>query len=368
MGLKAASMGTLGVTGGGFEEPGSLTTPDPVKLHKTLDALARAGVNHLAMEASSHGLEQHRLDGVKLTAAAFTNLTRDHLDYHGDAESYLYAKMRLFGEILRPGRAVVLNADECEALRDVEDLCWARGLRILTVGRAGDICLESSAPSARGQRLNVTFEGKRYEIDLPLIGGFQAMNALMAVGLAVVCGAEPATAFAALEHLVGVPGRLELVGYSPAGAPVFVDYAHTPDGLANVLAALRPHCGGKLGTGKLGVVFGCGGDRDAGKRPQMGEIAARMADRVWVTDDNPRTEDAAAIRRAILAACPGACEIGDRAEAIARAVESLAAGDVLVIAGKGHEQGQIVADQVLPFDDVVQVRGALAGVHDREGG
>jgi len=363
MGLKAASMGTLGVTGGGFEEPGSLTTPDPVKLHKSLDALACAGVNHLAMEASSHGLEQHRLDGVKLTAAAFTNLTRDHLDYHGDAESYLYAKMRLFGEILRPGRSVVLNADDCEALRDVEDLCWARGLRILTVGRAGDLRLEASAPSPRGQRLSVIFEGQRHEINLPLIGGFQAMNALMAAGLAMVCGAEPAMAFAALEHLVGVPGRLELVGHNKAGAPVFVDYAHTPDGLANVLAALRPHC-----SGKLGVVFGCGGDRDAGKRPQMGAIAARMADRLWVTDDNPRSEDAAAIRRAIMAACPGACEIGDRGEAIACAVESLAAGDVLVIAGKGHEQGQIVGNQVLPFDDVAQVRGALARLDDREGG
>ena len=355
MGLNAAALGTLGVVGGGAERPLSHTTPDPVALHRTLSELARSGVDHLAIEASSHGLDQFRIDGVRVTAGAFTNLTQDHLDYHGNAESYLAAKLRLFENVMAPGGAVVLNTDAPEAAR-VREICRARGHRVLSFGRGpGDLQLLDAVPANGGQRLAIAVEGRRHDVPLPLAGAFQALNALCAVGLVMACGGTADGALAALPALAGVPGRLQLVARHPGGAPVYVDYAHTPAALAAALEALRP-----LAAGRLVVVFGCGGDRDRAKRPVMGEIAAALADRAIVTDDNPRGEDPAAIRRAVLDACPGAREIGDRARAIRAAVGELGAGDVMVVAGKGHERGQIVGDRVIPFDDTEAVRAALA--------
>ena len=360
-GRRGACLGTLGLDGpAGVEWTGpAMTTPDPVALHAGLAALAGAGVDHLAMEASSHGLDQFRLDGVRLKAAGFTNLTRDHLDYHGDMETYLAAKGALFARVLADGGIAVLNADAPE-FPELALLCQIRGIRVLGYGYAGrEIKVRSVAALAHGQRLALEFLGRPVEIDLPLIGRFQAWNALCALGL--VLAADPAgevgPAVEALESLEGVPGRLQLVAHHPGGAPVIVDYAHTPDALETVLTALRPHA-----PGRLVVVFGCGGDRDRGKRPVMGEIACRLADRVIVTDDNPRSEVPEAIRAEILAAAGGASEIGDRRQAIRAAVRGLESGDLLVIAGKGHEQGQIVGAEVRPFDDAAEVRAAVAEV------
>lgn len=344
-GLGAGSLGTLGLSAPDLDRPGSLTTPDPVALHATLAELAANGVDYLAMEASSHGLDQHRLDGVAVTAAAFTNLTRDHLDYHGTLEAYFAAKVRLFSEVLRDDGVAVVNVDDPQAQRVLE-VVGRRGLKRVTVGRAGeDVRLLAAEADDKGQRLRLRVSGVEMVTHVPLPGDFQVANALVAAGLAIATGVTAARAVAALARLRPVPGRLERVA-SVQGGTIYVDYAHTPDALAAALAALRPLC-----CGRLWLVFGCGGDRDAGKRPEMGAIAAQRADRIVITDDNPRSEPAAAIRAAILAACPGAMEIGDRRAAIAHAIAALAPGDVLLVAGKGHEGGQIVGAQVLPFDD-----------------
>ena len=353
LGHAAASVGTVGVVSPKGEVYGSLTTPDPVTLHRMLDTLAGKGVTHLAMEASSHGLDQHRLDGVRVSAGAFTNLSRDHLDYHPTLAEYLNAKLRLFTDLVMPGGAAVIATGHEESAA-VEAAARARSLRIFTVGTGGDgIALKQARIDGYAQRLTLTHAGRDFATLLPLVGAFQIENALVAAGLAIVTGGDPARVIGELENLRGARGRLELVG-TRAGAPVFVDYAHKPDALAKALEALRPYV-----KGQLVVVFGAGGDRDTGKRPLMGEIAARMADRVIVTDDNPRSENPAAIRRAILDAAPGAIEIGDRGEAIRVSVAALRAGDVLLIAGKGHESGQIVGDRILPFSDHEAVAQAL---------
>ena len=352
-GVRAASMGTLGVVAPDGAVYGALTTPDPVTLHRDLDRLARDGVTHLALEASSHGLDQHRLDGVRLAAGAFTNLSRDHLDYHPTLDDYLGAKLRLFTDLLAPGQAAVVDADGDAAPR-VAAAARARGLEVTTVGRNGTgIRLLSAEPDGFATRIAVCHEGRDRALRLPLAGTFQVSNALVAAGLCIATGTAPDAAFAALGHLVGAPGRLERVG-ERRGAPIVVDYAHKPDALENVLATLRPYA-----PGRLIVVFGCGGDRDAGKRPMMGGIAERLADVVIVTDDNPRSEDPAAIRAAILAAAPGALDIGDRAAAIAHAVGMLGPGDALVVAGKGHETGQTAGGITLPFSDAAAVAEAV---------
>jgi UDP-N-acetylmuramoyl-L-alanyl-D-glutamate--2,6-diaminopimelate ligase len=357
LGFAAASVGTVGVMSPKGEIKGSLTTPDPVALHQLLDRLAGEGVTHLAMEASSHGLDQRRLDGVKLAAGAFTNLTRDHLDYHRTMEAYLAAKLRLFDTLLPEGASAVVDADQPDA-GPVANVAKQRGLKFFSVGRAGhDLKLVDVQREGFSQTLAVEAEGKRHAVTLPLVGDFQVANALVAAGLAVVTGAKAADALSALASLKGASGRLELVG-DKQGAPVFVDYAHTPDALENALEALRPYV-----RGRLAVVFGAGGDRDPGKRVLMGAAALEHADKIYVTDDNPRSEDPAAIRAAILAATPGAHEIGDRGEAIKRAIAELAPGDVLLIAGKGHETGQIVGDRTLPFSDQAAARAAL-GIHE----
>ena len=355
LGKQAASIGTIGLVSPKREVYGSLTTPDPVALHRSLDELAGEGVTHLAMEASSHGLDQRRLDGVRVAVGGFTNLSRDHLDYHPTLESYLDAKLRLFTDLIVPGGAAVIVADH-EHSAQVIAAAKQRGLRLLTVGTQGDgIKLLDSKIDGFAQKLRVAYAGREYTVKLPLVGGFQIENALVAAGFALATGGEPGAVFAALEHLKGAKGRLDLAG-ERNGAPVFVDYAHKPDALAKALEALRPYV-----TGRLVVVFGCGGDRDPGKRPMMGEIAAQLADRVIVTDDNPRSENPAAIRAAILKAAPGAVEIGDRGEAIWASVAELRRGDVLLVAGKGHETGQIVGQHVLPFSDHEAVAAALAG-------
>ncbi|MDX1580824.1 MAG: UDP-N-acetylmuramoyl-L-alanyl-D-glutamate--2,6-diaminopimelate ligase, partial [Alphaproteobacteria bacterium] len=290
-GYRAASMGTLGVIGDAALEGPGLTTPDPVAIHKALKALKEGGTEHLAMEASSHGLAQFRLDGVRIHAAGFTNLSRDHLDYHPTYDDYFHAKLRLFGDLLPPSGTAVINADS-HVYEDIADVCWGRGIRLLSVGQRGDLALDRQTPRPDGQDLGVRFFGRRFDIRLPLIGSFQASNALIAAGLIIAAGEEPEDVFAALPALRPVAGRMELVGRTEDGAAVFVDYAHTPDALENVLRALRPHT-----EGQLVVVFGAGGDRDSGKRPLMGKVAASLADRAYVTDDNPRTEEASHIRR-----------------------------------------------------------------------
>ncbi|MDB5508846.1 MAG: murE [Hyphomicrobiales bacterium] len=353
LGLPAAALGTTGVVGPSGATYGSLTTPDPVTLHRIVDDLAGQGVDHLALEASSHGLDQRRLDGLKLAAGAFTNLSRDHLDYHPDLDSYLAAKLRLFDTLLAPGAPAVINADSDVADRVIAT-ARARGLALFTVGAHGaDLALASVASEADGNRIVVRCGGRAHALRVPLAGAFMVSNALVAAGLCIATGSAPDDVLAALEHLEGAPGRLERVG-ERNGAPVFVDYAHKPDALEKVLEALRP-----LASSRLVVVFGCGGDRDQGKRPLMGEIAARLADVVIVTDDNPRSEDPAKIRAAILEAAPGARDIGDRRAAIAEAVAMLRDGDVLVVAGKGHETGQTIAGRTLPFSDHEAVRAAL---------
>jgi UDP-N-acetylmuramoyl-L-alanyl-D-glutamate--2,6-diaminopimelate ligase len=352
LGHKAASLGTLGVQAEGFPPRPSLTTPDPVDLHAALAELAGAGITHAAMEASSHGLDQYRLDGVRLQAAAFTNLTRDHLDYHADMQAYGAAKLRLFTELLAADGTAVVNADS-----DFATKVLAARPKALTFGRKGkDLRLVSATPEPHGQVLALEILGRAATVHLPLAGTFQAENALAALGLVIACGADPAAAAEALETLEGVPGRLQKVAEAATGAPVYVDYAHTPDALETVLKALRPHA-----SGRLIVVYGCGGDRDPGKRPQMGAIAETLADIAIVTDDNPRSEDPALIRRAILAAAPHAVEIGDRAQAIRHAVGLAKSGDVVVLAGKGHEAGQIIGTQVLPFDDAQEAFNAVRG-------
>ena len=353
LGSEAASIGTIGLVTPKEETYGSLTTPDPIELARTLDRLAEDGITHLAMEASSHGLDQHRIDGVRVTVGGFTNLTRDHMDYHATEEAYLDAKLILFERIVVPGGAAVVASDNTHADRVIAAAA-ARGLSVLTVGRnASGIRLVESAIDGFSQTLRLEHAGKAYRVRLPLVGAFQIENALVASGMAVTTGSDPAAVFHALEGLEGAKGRIELIGQRN-GAPIFVDYAHKPDALAKALDALRPYA-----KRKLIVVFGAGGDRDAGKRPLMGAIAAEKADSVIVTDDNPRSENPAAIRAAILAAARGATEIADRGEAIRRAVAALQPGDVLLVAGKGHESGQIVGDRVLPFSDHEAVAAAL---------
>jgi MurE/MurF fusion protein len=355
LGHPAASLGTLGLVKPGSKTYGGLTTPDPLSLHKVLRDLAIEQVTHCALEASSHGLHQRRLDGVRLAAAAFTNLSRDHLDYHANVDEYFAAKMRLFTTLLEPGQRAIIAADSDVAAR-VSAVCAGRGLQVMTVGAKGDTIRLISADRDGFSTLMKVAHGERtYTIRLPLLGGFQVANALVAAGLALAVGEAPALVFSALETLRGAPGRLECVGVRRE-APIFIDYAHKPDALEKALQTLRP-----LASRRLIVVFGCGGDRDPGKRSLMGEIAVRNADVTIVTDDNPRSENPASIRAAVLTRAPTAIEIGDRGIAIAHAVAMLDAGDVLLIAGKGHETGQIVGTLVLPFSDHEAVKMALAG-------
>ncbi|KQY99967.1 UDP-N-acetylmuramoylalanyl-D-glutamate--2,6-diaminopimelate ligase [Pseudolabrys sp. Root1462] len=345
LGYPAASIGTVGVVSPKGEIYGSLTTPDPVDLHRSLDELAGEGVTHLALEASSHGLDQHRLDGIRIAAGAYTNLSRDHLDYHPTLEAYLAAKLRLFSDLIAANGTAVINADDAHAPQ-VIDAAVKRGLKLMTIGESGDgIRIARVAIDGFAQRVTFAHAGETYDVKLPLVGAFQVYNAAVAAGLVIATGGKPASVFTALAKLTGAKGRLELAG-SYRGAPIFIDYAHKPDALDKALEALRPYA-----SGRLVVVFGAGGDRDPGKRPIMGEVARAGADRVIVTDDNPRSEQPGAIRAAILAAAPGATEIGDRAEAIRAGIAGLEAGDVLLIAGKGHETGQIVGGKVLPFSD-----------------
>jgi UDP-N-acetylmuramoyl-L-alanyl-D-glutamate--2,6-diaminopimelate ligase len=355
-GTKAASLGTLGLIAPGFAPGPGLTTPDPVTLAETLAGLARFGVSHAALEASSHGLDQFRLDGVRLAAAGFTNLTRDHLDYHGSEAAYRAAKLRLFEDLLHSGAPVVANADmDNTTLASLREIATRRGLEFHTVGEAGTMFrLLGTTPRPDGQVLLIEVDGVRREIALPLPGRFQADNALMAAGLATLLGQRDA--LDRLPALTGVRGRMELAARLANGAAVYVDYAHTPDALERLLSALRPHT-----AGRLHVVFGAGGDRDRGKRPLMGAAAARCADVAIVTDDNPRGEDPASIRAAVRTGCPCGREIGDREAAIAAALADLGPGEVLAVAGKGHEQGQTIGGVVIPFDDVSVVRRLVGG-------
>jgi UDP-N-acetylmuramoyl-L-alanyl-D-glutamate--2,6-diaminopimelate ligase len=357
LGHASASIGTIGLVSPKRTIYGSLTTPDPIALHRQLDEIAGDGVTHLAFEASSHGLDQFRLDGVRIGAGGFTNLTRDHMDYHPDVAHYLAAKLRLF-ELVAAGGAAVISADH-DCSQAVIESARARDLDIIAVGGKGDgagegIRLVEAVIDGFAQRLTLQHRGRSHAVRLPLVGEFQIENALVAAGLAIGTGSESKAVFAALEHLEGAKGRLERVG-ERNGAPIFVDYAHKPDALAKALQALRPYA-----KRKLVVVFGAGGDRDAGKRPLMGGIAIDNADSVIVTDDNPRSENPQAIRAAILGAAKGAKDIGDRAEAIRTAISGLQPGDALLIAGKGHETGQIVGNSTLPFSDHEAVAAALA--------
>ncbi|MCJ8309894.1 MAG: UDP-N-acetylmuramoyl-L-alanyl-D-glutamate--2,6-diaminopimelate ligase [Rhizobiaceae bacterium] len=354
MDQRVAMIGTTGVFAPGRSDYGSLTTPDPVRLHELLAELATDNVTHCSMEASSHGLDQRRLDGVKLAAAGFTNLGRDHLDYHADLGEYLAAKMRLFDTLMASGQPAVVFSDDPYS-DAVIAVCKERGLDLCTVGHKGSfLCLKRLEQHRYSQIGEIEHAGQIHRIELPLAGEFQMSNALVAAGLAITTGSDAASVLAALENIKGASGRLELIGQTADGAPAYVDYAHKPEALENVLEALKPYT-----TGRLIVVFGCGGDRDPGKRPIMGEIARRLADVVIVTDDNPRTENAADVRAQILAAVPEATEIGDRREAIEFAVSQMNAGDSLVVAGKGHEEGQIVGTQTLPFSDHQVVAQAL---------
>lgn len=355
-GFAAAMIGTTGVIAPGRNDYGSLTTPDPVSLHKLLAELAESGVTHAAMEASSHGLDQYRLDGVRLAAAGFTNLGRDHMDYHPTVEDYMAAKMRLFDGVLPKGSPAVIFADDAwsgQAIAAAE----AAGQEVLTVGRKGEYLTLKRVEHFRHKQIAEIHVGDAiFEVHLPLAGDFQIANALVAAGLAMSTGVGTKATMAALEKLQGASGRLELVGHTDDGALAYVDYAHKPDALENVLTSVRPFT-----TGRIIVVFGCGGDRDKGKRPIMGEIATRLADVVIVTDDNPRSEVPATIRSEIMAAAKGAIEIGDRAEAIKAAVDMLKSGDTLIVAGKGHEEGQTVGSVTLPFSDHAELRNALGG-------
>lgn len=356
LGCNAASVGTLGVKSARYQLPGGLTTPDPMALHRALHVLAETDVNHVAIEASSHGLDQYRLDGARFKAAAFTNLSRDHLDYHKSEQSYFYAKARLFGELLSPGDTAVINIDGAWG-GVLDDIAWGRGLNKITVGSAekADLRIVEQQPALTGQVVHFSFGGDDYSVELPLVGDFQAGNALLAAGLVIATGGDAGRCFAELKNLVGVPGRMEFIGKSAVGGAVYVDYAHTPDGLATVLKAARAH-----NPNKLHVLFGCGGDRDKGKRPLMGAAAVELADCAYITDDNPRSEDAAQIRQEIMIAAHGASEMPDRGKAIEQAISELGAGDMLIVAGKGHEEGQIVGSEILPFSDIEMVKAILA--------
>jgi len=350
-GHRSASIGTLGVTTSDDQVKTGLTTPDIVTFLSNMAGLKRMGTTHVAYEASSHGLDQHRAEGVPLAAAAFTNFSRDHLDYHETMEEYFEAKMRLFDELLPPGKPAVIWTDDPKS-DDVIERATARGHDVLTVGRKGEtIRLVDQSPSPLGQTLNLEHAGKSYRLALPLIGAYQAANVLTAAGLVLATGGEWAQTFSAMQRVAPVRGRLERAVISGAGVPIYIDYAHTPDALEAAIAALRPHV-----EGRLIIVFGAGGDRDRGKRPEMGEVASRLADVVIVTDDNPRREEAKLIRADILAGATGAIEVAGRREAIAEAIRLAAAGDIILIAGKGHETGQIVGDRELPFDDALVAR------------
>lgn len=357
MGIEAVNIGTTGVEGC-YSAPLQHTTPEPITLHRILADVEDHGIEHAVMEASSHGLEQRRLDGVRLTAAAFTNFSQDHLDYHEDFQSYFAAKAGLFDRVLPEDGTAVINTDDPMGPEIVE-IAQSRGCDILTVGRHASAALKLSAQrfDLTGQELRFSWNGEARQVRMPLIGGFQAENALIAAGLTIASGCAPAEVFEALPMLTTVRGRMQLAATRDNGAAVFVDYSHTPAALETALRAMRPHV-----LGRLVVVFGAGGDRDRGKRNLMGMAADKFADTVIVTDDNPRGEDPAIIRKAILGGAPGAIEIGDRAEAILRAVDMLSAGDVLLIAGKGHETGQIIGDMTYPFDDVEQASMAVAAL------
>jgi UDP-N-acetylmuramoyl-L-alanyl-D-glutamate--2,6-diaminopimelate ligase len=361
LGLKAASVGTLGIVSPGFAREAGLTTPDPVQLHADLATLAREGVTHLAIEASSHGLDQHRLDGLKLAAAAFTNLTHEHLDYHPTMDAYFAAKARLFEALLPATGTAVVNADSDRAA-ELAEICARRGQRCWTYGGQGrELRLVRDQPTPAGQHLVLEVLGTRHEVELPLVGGFQASNALAALGLVVATGGDVARAVAALGTLSGAPGRLQLVARHRTGAPVYVDYAHKPEALETVLATLRP-----FAKGRLVVVFGCGGDRDRGKRPVMGEIATRLADLTLITDDNPRSEEPAAIRAEIVRGIPAdrknwAEVTTDRHAAIEQGMAALTSpDDLLLVAGKGHEAGQTIKGVTHPFDDAEVARELAA--------
>jgi UDP-N-acetylmuramoyl-L-alanyl-D-glutamate--2,6-diaminopimelate ligase len=353
-GFAAASLGTVGVVSPSGSTILKHTTPDPIELHRLLAALAEQGVTHLALEASSHGLQQRRVDGISFAAGAFTNISRDHLDYHETFEDYFEQKLRLFTDLLLPGAAAVVDVDS-EAGQRVATITAARGLRLVSVGRGGEtLRLVSAERDGFGQTLVIEHDGERHDVRLPLVGDFQASNALVAAGLAMATGTQAATVLPLLASLQGARGRLDLAGTARGGAPIFIDYAHTPDALAKALDALRPYV-----ANRLVVVFGCGGDRDKGKRPQMGKVAVAKADLAIVTDDNPRSESPASIRGEILSGAPGAVEIGDRAAAIAEAIGKLERGDVLLVAGKGHETGQTIGSTVIPFSDHDAVEAAL---------
>jgi UDP-N-acetylmuramoyl-L-alanyl-D-glutamate--2,6-diaminopimelate ligase len=357
LGRAAVNIGTTGVEGA-FAAPGIHTTPEPVTLHKVLADMAAGGVSHAAMEASSHGLDQKRMDGVRLAAAGFTNLTQDHLDYHGDMETYFQAKLRLFNDLLSEDGVAVVNLDDDYGPR-VAEACTARGIEVLGVAQYAEAALKITGRriDETGQDVLFRWQGEARQTRLDLIGGFQAMNVLTAAGLVIAGGEAPDDVFAVLPKMQGVRGRMQLAARRSHGAPIYVDYSHTPDSLEVALKALRPHV-----LGRLIVVFGAGGDRDKGKRPMMGKAAAEHADVSIVTDDNPRSEAPAVIRMEVLAGCPEANEVGDRAEAILRGVDMLEPGDALLIAGKGHETGQQVGDVVYPFDDVEQASVAVAAL------
>jgi UDP-N-acetylmuramoyl-L-alanyl-D-glutamate--2,6-diaminopimelate ligase len=354
LGHDAVNLGTTGVEGA-FQAPLAHTTPEPVILHRMLSKITYSGVTHAAMEASSHGLEQRRLDGVHLRAAGFTNFTQDHLDYHKTFEEYFNAKAGLFDRVLSEDGVAVINIDDPRG-PDMARIAGARGQAVLTVGRSDQARLRLLGQrfEATGQQIRFSYEDQVHMCHLPLIGGFQAENVLLAAALVIGCGEDPERVFETLPHLKGVRGRMQLAAARENGASVFVDYAHTPDAVSTALKAMRPHV-----MGRLVAIVGAGGDRDATKRPLMGQAAAENADLVIVTDDNPRSEDPAVIRQAVMLGCPDALEIGDRAEAILRGVDALGPGDALLIAGKGHETGQIVGDDVLPFDDVEQASVAV---------
>jgi UDP-N-acetylmuramoyl-L-alanyl-D-glutamate--2,6-diaminopimelate ligase len=354
-GHPSASIGTLGVTTADEQVTTGLTTPDIVTFLSNMAGLRRMGITHAAFEASSHGLAQYRTEGLPVQAAAFTNFSRDHLDYHGTMEAYFEAKMRLFSEVVEPDGTAVIWTDDAKS-NEVVRRCEERGLRRLTVGARGEaLRLLSRTPTQLGQTLTIEAGGKARTLEIPLIGAYQAANVLTAAGLVLATGGDLEQTIANLARLQPVRGRLERAVITKAGAPVYVDYAHTPDAIESAVEALRPHVKGRLIT-----VFGAGGDRDVGKRPEMGAVAARLSDYVIVTDDNPRSEDPATIRRDILAGCPGAREVGGRREAIAAAVGEAGPDDIILLAGKGHEQGQIVGDRVLPFDDVTVARECAA--------
>ncbi len=359
LGHAAVNLGTTGVEGA-WTAPLAHTTPEPITLHRCLSEAAENGVTHAAMEASSHGLEQRRLDGVHLTAAGFSNFTQDHLDYHETFEAYFAAKMGLFDRVLPQDGTAVVNLSDPKGAQ-VRKIAEARGQSVLTVGLGeADLCLMNQRFDSTGQDLRFSWQGKTFQTRLNLIGGFQAENILLACGLVIAAGDDPERVFETLPHLTTVRGRMQLAATRDNGAAVFVDYAHTPDAVATALKALRPHV-----MGRLIAIVGAGGDRDASKRPLMGKAAANHADIVFVTDDNPRSEDPASIRAAVMDGAPEATEVGDRAEAILRGIDALQPGDALLIAGKGHETGQIVGDQVLPFDDVEQASISVAALDGR---